>query len=79
MSMIRLYARVLGLLGAEKRLAIGLIVANVALAVAAFAEPLIMGRIIDGLTHLSKDTPATTLLPWIVAGWCSVCSPSARA
>ncbi len=67
MSMIRLYARVLGLLGAEKRLAGGLIVANVALAVAAFAEPLIMGRIIDGLTHLSKDTPATTLLPWIVA------------
>ncbi|OAH39303.1 MULTISPECIES: glucan ABC transporter ATP-binding protein/ permease [Methylorubrum] len=67
MSMIRLYARVLSLLGAEKRLAIGLIVANVALAVAAFAEPLIMGRIIDGLTHLSKDTPATTLLPWIVA------------
>jgi ATP-binding cassette subfamily B protein len=65
--MIRLYARVLSLLGAEKRLAIGLIVANVALAVAAFAEPLIMGRIIDGLTHLSKDTPATTLLPWIVA------------
>ncbi|ACB83466.1 ABC transporter related [Methylorubrum populi BJ001] len=67
MSMIRLYARVLSLLGAEKRLAIGLIVANVAFAVAAFAEPLIMGRIIDGLTHLSKDTPATTLLPWIVA------------
>ncbi|MER2250722.1 glucan ABC transporter ATP-binding protein/ permease [Methylorubrum podarium] len=67
MSMIRLYARVLGLLGAEKRLAIGLIVANVLLAVAAFAEPLIMGRIIDGLTHLSKETPATTLIPWIVA------------
>ncbi|MDV2983650.1 UNVERIFIED_CONTAM: glucan ABC transporter ATP-binding protein/ permease [Methylobacteriaceae bacterium AG10] len=67
MSMIRLYARVLGLLGAEKRLAIGLIVANVLLAVAAFAEPLIMGRIIDGLTHLSKETPATTMIPWIVA------------
>ncbi|MCY1644537.1 MULTISPECIES: glucan ABC transporter ATP-binding protein/ permease [Methylorubrum] len=67
MSMIRLYARVLGLLGAEKRLAAGLIAANVALAVAAFAEPLIMGRIIDGLTHLSKDAPATTLAPWIVA------------
>lgn len=67
MSMIRLYARVLSLLGAEKRLAIGLIAANVALAVAAFAEPLIMGRIIDGLTHLSKDAPATALAPWIVA------------
>ncbi|GEL39862.1 beta-(1--_2)glucan export ATP-binding/permease protein NdvA [Methylorubrum extorquens] len=65
--MIRLYARVLGLLGAEKRLAAGLIAANVALAVAAFAEPLIMGRIIDGLTHLSKDAPATALAPWIIA------------
>ena len=39
MSMIRLYARVLGLLGAEKRLAVGLFLANVALSVAAFAEP----------------------------------------
>jgi ATP-binding cassette subfamily B protein len=58
---------VLGLLGAEKRLAAGLIAANVALAVAAFAEPLIMGRIIDGLTHLSKDAPATALAPWIIA------------
>ncbi|MCJ2030953.1 glucan ABC transporter ATP-binding protein/ permease [Methylobacterium sp. J-043] len=67
MSMIRLYARVLGLLAAEKRLVGGLIAANVALAVAAFAEPLIMGRIIDGLTHLSKDAPATALAPWIVA------------
>ncbi|KQQ12467.1 glucan ABC transporter ATP-binding protein/ permease [Methylorubrum extorquens] len=67
MSMIRLYARVLGLLGAEKRLAAGLIAANVALAVAAFAEPLIMGCIIDGLTHLSKDAPATALAPWIIA------------
>ncbi|MCG5247263.1 glucan ABC transporter ATP-binding protein/ permease [Methylorubrum extorquens] len=67
MSMIRLYARVLGLLGAEKRLAASLIAANVALAVAAFAEPLIMGRIIDGLTHLSKDAPATALAPWIIA------------
>ena len=33
MSIIRLYARVLGLLGAEKRLAVGLIAANVALEV----------------------------------------------
>jgi len=26
-----------------------------------------MGRIIDGLTHLSKDAPATALAPWIIA------------
>ncbi|GEP08444.1 glucan ABC transporter ATP-binding protein/ permease [Methylobacterium gnaphalii] len=68
MSMVRLYARVMGLLGADKRLAIGLIVANVLLAVAAFGEPLVMGRIIDGLTHLSRGSNAfTTLVPWIAA------------
>ncbi|MCE4224224.1 glucan ABC transporter ATP-binding protein/ permease [Methylobacterium sp. C25] len=68
MSMIRLYARVMGLLGADKRLAIGLVAANVLLAVAAFAEPLIMGRIIDGLTHLSRGANAfTTMVPWIAA------------
>ncbi|GJE55059.1 MULTISPECIES: glucan ABC transporter ATP-binding protein/ permease [Methylobacterium] len=68
MSMIRLYARVMGLLGADKRLAIGLVCANVLLAVAAFAEPLIMGRIIDGLTHLTRGHNAfATLVPWIAA------------
>ncbi|WP_375456345.1 ABC transporter transmembrane domain-containing protein, partial [uncultured Methylobacterium sp.] len=68
MSLVRLYARVLGLLGNDKRLAIGLGFANVALAVAAFAEPLIMGRIIDGLTHLKRGgNGLQTMLPLIVA------------
>ena len=66
MSMIRLYARVMGLLGADKRLAWGLVAANILLAVTAFAEPLIMGRIIDRLTHLTRGTNAfVTMVPWI--------------
>ncbi|KQP51713.1 MULTISPECIES: glucan ABC transporter ATP-binding protein/ permease [unclassified Methylobacterium] len=69
MSLVRLYARVMGLLGADKRLAVFLAAANVALAVAAFVEPLLMGRIIDKLTHLNKDSDAfATLLP-LVAAW----------
>jgi ATP-binding cassette, subfamily B, beta-glucan exporter len=68
MSLIRLYARVMGLLGPDKRLAGGLALANVALAVAAFAEPLLMGRIIDQLTHLKTGTNAlATMVPLIVA------------
>ena len=50
MSLFRLYARVLSLLGNDRRLVGGLAVANVALAVAQFAEPMLFGRIIDRLT-----------------------------
>jgi len=49
MAMIRLYARVLALLGPQMRLGIVLALANVALASAQFAEPVLFGRIIDAL------------------------------
>ncbi|GJD96450.1 glucan ABC transporter ATP-binding protein/ permease [Methylobacterium iners] len=69
MSLIRLYARVMGLLGPDRRLAAMLALANVALAVAAFAEPLLMGRIIDKLTHLNSGSNTfATLLP-LIAAW----------
>ena len=48
--MIRLYVRVLGLLSREARLAWFLAAANLALAAAQFAEPVLFGRIIDTLT-----------------------------
>ncbi|GJD56758.1 glucan ABC transporter ATP-binding protein/ permease [Methylobacterium dankookense] len=68
MSLVRLYARVLGLLGTDRRLAWGLAGANVMLAVTAFAEPLLMGRIIDQLTHLKRGGDAMgTMLPLILA------------
>jgi ATP-binding cassette subfamily B protein len=51
MWLVRLYARVLGQLGSDLRLGAVLSLANVALAVTAFAEPILFGRIIDLLTR----------------------------
>jgi len=69
MNLLRLYARVMGFLGPDRRLAALLALSNVALAGAAFAEPLLMGRIIDGLTRLGKGADAfATLLP-LIAAW----------
>lgn len=50
MSLLRLYARVLSLLGSEGKLAWFLALGNLALATAQFAEPVLLGRIIDTLT-----------------------------
>jgi ATP-binding cassette subfamily B protein len=49
MSLLRLYSRVLGQLGPERRLGFLLAGANVALAIAAFAEPVLFGKIVDAL------------------------------
>ncbi len=70
MSFIGLYARVLGRLGPEKWLAAGLVVANVALAVSQFAEPMLFGKIIDELTR--SMSPGNGLQwsgigPWLAA------------
>src|SRR5580693_4170370 len=50
MSFVRIYLRVLGLLRAESRLAVTLAAANIALAAAQFAEPVLFGRIVDALS-----------------------------
>src|ERR1700691_4018392 len=50
MSFVRVYLRVLGLLGAEVRLAVTLALANIALAAAQFVEPVLFGRIVDALS-----------------------------
>ncbi len=50
MNLIRLYMRVLKQLGPESRLGIVLALANVLLAIAQFAEPVLFGRIIDLLS-----------------------------
>jgi glucan exporter ATP-binding protein len=71
MSLFRLYARVLGQLGSDLRLGAVLALANVALAIAAFAEPILFGRIIDRLTQgqMAGGTPVTfgSLMPLILA------------
>ena len=50
MSLVHLYIRVLRLLGSDARVGWMLAIANVALATAQFAEPVLFGRIIDMLT-----------------------------
>src|SRR6478735_3357345 len=71
MWLIRLYVRVLGQLGSDLRIGGMLALANVALAVSAFAEPILFGRIIDVLTRAQiPGTPAVTftvLMPLIIA------------
>jgi len=70
MSFLKLYARVLGLLGPEKWLAAGLALANVALAVSLFAEPMLFGKVIDQLSHsLSAGASLqwSGIGPWLAA------------
>ena len=50
MSLFRLYTRVLELLGSEARLGWLLAIANVLLAIAQYAEPVLFGRVIDVLS-----------------------------
>ena len=66
MSFLRIYFRVLALLGAEVRLASTLALANIALATAQFVEPVLLGRIIDalsGVLPVGAWSAALTLAP----------------
>src|SRR5215468_6731258 len=71
MSLWRLYARVLSLLGSEGRLGLYLAIANFALAGAQFAEPVLFGRIIDALAKSQTNGAAAALsdLLVLVAAW----------
>src|ERR1044072_5899656 len=80
MNFIRLYRRVLELLGPEKRLAWILAAGNVALAVAQFADPILFGRIIDALVTAQSKSVAPRwedLLPllgaWAAFGLFTIC------
>jgi ATP-binding cassette subfamily B protein len=66
-----LYGRVLALLGPEARLGWLLAGANVALAAAQFAEPVLFGRIIDALVGLEAQnrTPRWADLLTLLAAW----------
>lgn len=71
MSLFRLYGRVLALLGSEGRLAWALALANMALAAAQFAEPVLLGRIIDALTNAQTrgEAPSWAQLSSLLAAW----------
>jgi len=71
MNIFRLYGRVLALLGSERRLAWVLAVANVTLAAAQFADPVLLGRIIDTLTNAQTRNmpPAWSKLGMLLLAW----------
>ena len=64
MNFVRLYSRVLRLLGTEARLGWLLAGANLALAVAQFAEPVLFGRIIDTLVRAQAASTAPATASW---------------
>jgi ATP-binding cassette subfamily B protein len=75
MDLLRIYARVLALLGPEARLGWLLGLGNLALAASQFAEPVLFGRIIDALTGAERSgapaapaTVAVLLSAWVGFG-----------
>ena len=73
MPLLRLYIRVLTLLGKEARLGWILAGGNVLLAAAQFAEPVLFGRIVDVLSGNASAGPletASPTSPWpLLAAW----------
>jgi ATP-binding cassette subfamily B protein len=70
MDLLRIYARVLALLGPEARLGWLLALGNLALAVAQFAEPVLFGRIIDALAGGARGATAPlSTIAGLVAAW----------
>ena len=71
MSLTTIYWRVLKQLGPEARLGVVLALANVALAGAQFAEPVLFGRIVDTLSKAQATGVAPTwdqLMP-LIGAW----------
>jgi glucan exporter ATP-binding protein len=69
MKILRLYLRVLELLGREARLGWVLAIANLALASAMFVEPILFGRIVDTLANAQGHVAQMSLQHlWLLVG-----------
>src|SRR3978361_1283233 len=70
MSLRRLYTRVLQLLGKEARLGWILAGANLLLAGAPFAEPVLVGKIVDVVSRNPPECPLASSSAWpLLAAW----------
>src|SRR5882724_5276256 len=70
MSLLRLYTRVLELLGKEARLGWILAGANLLLAGVQFAEPVMFGRLVDVLSGKPSTGPLAASSAWpLLAAW----------
>jgi len=86
MGIVHIYSRALDLLGSDRRLGWMLALANVALACALFAEPILFGRVIDALSLAPGSAASTTwlmvwplLLAWIGFGLFTIACSTAVA
>lgn len=70
MKIVETYARALRLLASEKWLAIGLVVANVAIGLVQLAEPVLFGRVVDALAGGEEAFPLIGL--WAILGLFSI-------
>lgn len=70
MKIVETYARALRLLASEKWLAMGLVVANVAIGLVQLAEPVLFGRVVDALAGGEEAFPLIGL--WAVLGLFSI-------
>jgi glucan exporter ATP-binding protein len=72
MSLLKIYLRVLRLLGPERRLAIALAVANVALAAVFLLEPWLFGRVVDALASHGTMNAWRYMAWWVGVGFFGV-------
>jgi ATP-binding cassette subfamily B protein len=86
MGIVHIYSRALDLLGSDRRLGWMLAFANVALACALFAEPILFGRVIDTLSLAPGSAASATwlmvwplLLAWIGFGLFTIACSTAVA
>jgi hypothetical protein len=86
MGIFHLYTRALDLLGSDRRLGWALACANLTLACALFAEPILFGRVIDALSRAPNAGPSATwlsvwplLLLWIGFGLFTIACSTAVA
>jgi len=69
MPILRLYARVLALLAPERKLAIALVLANLALAGVYFLEPVLFGRVVDALSSTHAGDAPRLIALWALVGF----------
>ena len=66
MQLVKVYIRALGMLAAERWLAIALVIAGIAIAVVQLAEPILFGRVVDALSKGEQAFPIIGL--WATLG-----------
>lgn len=68
-NILRLYMRVIGLLAPERKLAITLTLANLALAGVYFLEPMLFGQVVDALSAPGAAAAPRLIALWALAGF----------